>query len=400
MQIPVRREDWPALAAGGALALSVVSIAASQILLGAAILLTIKDWRRADYPKGPWLPVLFFVLTLAAVAASPLPMAGWPQVRKFYVYLIIPCLAAACTGQAFARHVLAAMGAGGALSALWSLIQYARRYSAAAESGQNFAQFYINDRITGFMSHWMTFAGTMMGVCLLASAYVLFHRPMRWRIAPLAVSTLLVINLAWTRGILIGACAGGLYLIWFWRRRLVLATPLLAAAAFLVMPEAEQARVKSILQARGEMDSNAHRVGLFWTGIEMIKDNPLLGVGPEQVKREFERYAPEEVPRPIPSHWFIGHLHNIYIQFAADRGLPAMLAIIGFLFWNLWAISRAAIAAPDETKWMLHGIAAFLVGLLVAGLFEHNLADSEVLMLTMGLVAMSTKLRLHPNEPA
>ncbi len=390
MQTLLRREQAPALAAGGALALSLVSIAGSQILLGLAILLTIRAWRSAAYPRGAYLLLLFAALTIAAVLASPSPAAGFPQIKKFFVYLIIPCIAAAYSGTDFARGVFAGIGIGGGLSAAWGFIQYARKYNAADTSGVPFTQFYIDNRITGFMSHWMTFGGTMMCVSLLAAAYVLFHQPVRWRIAALAVMTVFAINLAWTRGILIGTLAGGLYLIFRWRPAFVLATPLLAIGAFFVLPEAEKARVVSIVRPRGELDSNSHRVALFHTGIEMIKGNPLLGVGPEHIKYEFERYAPESVPRPVPRHWYIGHLHNIYVQFAADRGIPAMLAIIGFLVWNVWVIGRAPGNA--ETQWMLHGVAAFLVGVLVAGVFEHNLADSEILALTLGTLTIGARL--------
>jgi len=390
MQTFLRRENAPALAAGGALALSVVSIAGSQILLGLAIVLTIRRWRSADYPRGAYLLLLFAALTVAAVLASPSPMAGFPQIKKFFVYLIVPCIATAYTGPEFARGVFAAIGVGGGLSAVWGLIQYARKYNAADTAGVAFTQFYIDNRITGFMSHWMTFGGTMMCVCVMAVGYVLFHRPVRWRIAALALLAALAINLAWTRGILIGTLAGGLYLVFRWRPKFVMVTPLLAIGGFFVLPEAEKARVVSIVRPRGELDSNAHRVALFFTGIEMIKANPLLGVGPEHIKYEFERYAPESVPRPVPRHWYIGHLHNIYVQFAADRGIPAMLAIIGFLVWNLWAIVRAR--GDAETQWMLHGVAAFLVGVLVAGVFEHNLADSEILTLTLGTLTIGARL--------
>jgi O-antigen ligase len=384
------REGAPALAAGGALALSVVSIASSQILLGLAIILTIRAWRSAAYPRGSYLLLVFAALTVAAVLASPSPAAGFPQIKKFFVYLIVPCIAAAYGGPDFARGVFAGIGVGGGLSAAWGFIQYARKYNAADTSGVPFTQFYIDNRITGFMSHWMTFGGTMMCVSLLAAAYVLFHRPVRWRIAVLAVLAVLAINLAWTRGILIGTLAGGLYLIFRWRPAFVLATPFLAIGGFFVLPEAEKSRVVSIVRPRGELDSNSHRVALLRTGIEMIKGNALLGVGPEHIKYEFERYAPESVPRPVPRHWYIGHLHNIYVQFAADRGIPAMLAIIGFLIWNLWSIACAR--GGPETQWMLHGVAAFLIGVLVAGGFEHNLADSEILALTLGALTIGARL--------
>ena len=115
-------------------------------------------------------------------------------------------------------------------------------------------------------------------------------------------------------------------------------------------------------------------------------------LGPEQVERNFDRYAPADIPRPFPRAWWYGHLHNIYIQFSADRGVPGMLAIIGFFLWSAWGIARAAARAEGEAKWMLHGIAAFAIGLMVTGFFEHNLADSEILMLALGLVTIGGQL--------
>jgi O-antigen ligase len=139
-------------------------------------------------------------------------------------------------------------------------------------------------------------------------------------------------------------------------------------------------------------DTDGHRIALFRTGTAMIQAHPFFGVGPEQVERNFERYAPGDIARPFPRSWWYGHLHNIYIQFSADRGIPAMLAIVAFFFWSTWNIARAAIRANGDRKWMLHGIAAFSIGLLVTGVFEHNLADSEILMLALGLITLGSSL--------
>ena len=163
------------------------------------------------------------------------------------------------------------------------------------------------------------------------------------------------------------------------------------------MPQPEKDRVLSIVKPRGNTDSNSHRAALFFTGLAMIQAHPLIGVGPEQVERNFERYAPEDIPRPFPRAWWYGHLHNIYIQFSADRGIPAMLAIIGFFFWSTWTIARAAVRAGADRKWMLHGIAAVSIGILVTGVFEHNLADSEILMLALGLITLGGSLAADPD---
>lgn len=392
MRDALKRENWPLLAAGAALALSVASIAVSQICLGAAIVLTIREWRRAKYPPGASLLLFFFAWTLLAASLSNAPLAAWPQIKKFFVFLIIPCLAAAYRGPDSAKAILTAMGAAGTLSAIWSLLQYAKKFSAAKAAGINFTDAYVADRITGFMSHWMTFGGTMMTVFLLGAAYVLFHKPIRWRMPAALLIIAAALFLSWTRGAWIGAFAGLIYLIWFWRKLFVLALPILAITAVAVMPPPERGRVLSIFKGRGNTDSNGHREALFWTGLAMIEAHPLVGVGPEQVERNFERYAPDYIPRPFPHAWWYGHLHNIYIQFSADRGIPGMLAIIGFFFWVTWNIARAAVHAEGERKWMLHGIAAFAIGLLVTGVFEHNLADSEILMLALGLITLGSRL--------
>jgi putative inorganic carbon (HCO3(-)) transporter len=392
MQDVLKRSDWPILAAGTAVAASVASIALSQICLGIAIVLTVRQWRQAKYPPGASLLLFFFAWTLLAISVSNVPMAAWPQLKKFFVYLIVPCLAAAYNGPGSVKTILTAMGAAGTVSAAWSLLQYAKKFSAAQAAGIDFTNAYIADRITGFMSHWMTFGGTMMTVFLVGGAYVLFHRPVRWRVPAALFLIAAALFLGWTRGVWIGTFAGVLYLIWSWRRLLVIAVPLFAVVAVSIMPAPERARVMSIYRPRGDIDSNGHREALFRTGVAMIKAHPWFGVGPEQVARNFERYAPEDIRRPFPRAWWYGHLHNIYIQFSADRGVPAMLAIVGFFFWATWNIARAAIRASGERKWMLHGIAAFSIGVLVTGLFEHNLADSEILMLALGLITLGSSL--------
>lgn len=387
------RERLGACAAGGAVAASLCSIALSQILLAAAILLTIHGWRRATYPPGAWLLPIFFALTLASAYAHGDPAVAWPQIRKFYVYLIVPCLAVACSGSGFVRNTLIAAGATGLASAFWSIAQYGRKYAAANQAGKDFSQAYVADRITGFMSHWQTFSGEMMILFLLAAAFLLFHRPIRWRIAAAAALFGLALLLAQTRGMWIGAFAGALYLLWCWRKPFILAAPLLAGLVFVAGPQSVRDRVVSIVRPRGETDSNSHRIALLRTGLEMTAANPLLGVGPERVERNFERYAPPDIPRPFPRSWWYGHLHNIYLQFAADRGLPAMAAIAAFLFWNTGLLIFAALRAPaSPIRWMLHGLAAASIAILVTGLFEHNLGDSEVLLLYLGLLTLGAFL--------
>ena len=47
---------------------------------------------------------------------------------------------------------------------------------------------------------------------------------------------------------------------------------------------------------------------------------------------------PADVPRPLPIGWY-GHLHNIYLQYAAERGIPTMLVLmwmLGQILFDFW----------------------------------------------------------------
>ncbi len=383
-------EQWQrvsVLVAGGALVATLCSIAVAQILLGVATALALFQWRDRRFPPIGWPLSAFFVCSLLAVAFSDDPAAGVPQLRKFFVYLILFALATALRRWVEVRWILAGLATAGTLSAVWSFVQYARKYAAAKAAGVDFTLAYIADRTTGFMSHWMTFGGEMMIVLLLAVSWFLFKKD--WRGAVVALLTGVALLLGQTRGMWIGAAAGLVYLVWSWKRPVVLALPVLAVLVLALGPATLQDRALSIVRPRGDLDSNAHRQAMLRTGIAIIQAHPVLGIGPEMVKRKFPEYAPADIPRPFPIHWWYDHLHNIYLHFAAERGIPALVALLWMIGGSLWVFLRGARRTADaERRAVLHGVAAVIIGVLTAGIFEYNLGDSEVLQLFLGLLVV------------
>ena len=72
------------------------------------------------------------------------------------------------------RRLIFAWAAVGAVDASVALVQYAQKMREARALGLSFYQYYVEKRITGAMSHWMTFGGTEMFVLLMLAAYLLF----------------------------------------------------------------------------------------------------------------------------------------------------------------------------------------------------------------------------------
>lgn len=391
------------LTCGSAIAI-LFSIAVSQILLALAFAALLLSGQKIRFPPIK-LPLLLFVGgTVLSLLLSGHARDGTPQVRKFFVLLILLLVYSTFRTLGEVRTVVLAWSGVATLSAVRSLFQFLQKYQQSREAHQNFYDYYVGERITGFMSHWMTFGGEEMIVLLLLAAYLFFSPDRKWKIAGWLCAGILSISLVlgFTRSIfLLGVPAGLLYLLWFWHRWLVAAVPVLALLALLVAPTSVKERVTSIFQPHGETDSNLHRVITRRTGVEMIRRHPLFGLGPEQVKAQFNDYVPADIPRPLPEGWY-GHLHNIYLQFAAERGIPTALAffwMIGKILYDL-ALALRRRASNLEVRFILHGSIAVILAILAEGFFEYNVGDSEVLTMFLVVVGFGYLAREAAAEVA
>jgi O-antigen ligase len=202
----------------------------------------------------------------------------------------------------------------------------------------------------------------------------------------------LAILLAETRAVWIGALAASLYLVWFWKRWLVLLVPVVVALAFVLSPPPIRARFTSMVHAQ-QVDSNQFRIVSWRTGIHMIEKHPLLGLGPEEVNRyvnpHFDDYVPADIPRPLPDGWY-GHLHNIYLQYAAERGIPTMLVLmwmLGQIMVDFWRGLRDLPPGRSDRRFLLHGGIAVVLAAMAEGFFEYDLGITQVLTMFLVVVA-------------
>ena len=374
---------------GSAVAI-IFSIAASQILLALALAALLLSGGRMRLPRI-WLPLGLFLLgTLISLAFSPDPAAGLPQVRKIFVFTTLLVVFSTLRDMRTIRWLFLCWAGAGTLTALRGLVQFGHKVQEAHAQGRSFYEYYIAERITGFTSHWMTFGGQEMFALLMTTAFLFFacivrKRAWLWLLCAFLMATALL--LGFTRGIWLASAGAGIYLLWFWKRALVVALPVALLLIAFLAPASIRERFSSMLKP-GKVDSNQHRIVTWRTGLEMIRAHPWFGLGPEEIKLQFDRYVPTDIPRPLPEGWY-GHLHNIYLQYAAERGIPTMLLMLWMLGQILWDCLRRVWCLPpgrSDLKFVLHGAVAVVVATMIAGCFEYNLGDSEVL--TMFLVVV------------
>jgi putative inorganic carbon (HCO3(-)) transporter len=387
----MRAARWCAF---GSAASVLFSIAVSQDLLALSVAALLMSGSRMRLPRI-WLPMALWMLaTVISLALSDQPAAGIPAVRKFYVFLEF-LVVFATFDLAWTRRLFWAWAGIGAASAGWACVQFLHRMGQARELGRPFYEFYMaNERVTGFISHWNHFSAQMMFVLLFVVAFLLFAnegRPLtRWTAAACGAVAAVGMILGFTRSIIFLACpAAVLYLVWWWRRWLVAVLPLAALAGVLVSPAPLKERFTSIFHPRKDVDSNDFRRVTRRTGLEMIKAHPWFGVGPERASNQgglFEEYVPKDIPRPLPAGWY-GHLHSIYIHYAAERGIPAMLMLVWMLVQmalDFWRGTRK-LPARSDAKFVLHAATAVVIGVMLEGFFEVNLGVSPVLSMFLAV---------------
>ena len=173
-----RAARWLALASAVAVLLS---IAVSQILMALALAALLMSGARLRLPPI-WLPLGLFLLgTLISLGLSDDPADGLSQIRKFYVYLMLLVVYSTFRDTVWVRRMVLLWAGAAAIGALRSFVQFAAKRQEAQALGRSFYEYYVVERITGFMSHWMTFSGQLMFVVLGLAAFLFFSPAARKR---------------------------------------------------------------------------------------------------------------------------------------------------------------------------------------------------------------------------
>jgi len=383
---------WLSIAAAVTILLS---IAVSQILLALALGVLLLSGLPLRWPKiAIWLG-LFLGWSLLALIFSPDPAYGLAQERKIFVFMTLLTIFSTIRTTAEAKWLAWAWMLVGTATAGRGVFQYIRDVARAASAHADIYHFYVADRIRGFMGHWMTFSGQEMFVLLLLAAWLLFGRFDKralWLWLPCFAITAAALELSQTRSVWAAVIVAVVYLLWFWNKWSVAALPVALLVAFLAAPQSVKTRVHSIDNPETDTDSNQHRIICFRTGWRMIEAHPLLGVGPDEIQKKsvFYAYLPKDVRLPLPTGYYY-HLHNFYIQYAAERGIPATLLIVAALLLALRDFRRALLKLPpgrSANRFLLHAATASIIATMVEGLLEYNLNDTEVLTMFLAIMCL------------
>ncbi len=366
-----------------------VSIAAANILLGLTALLWLaivaSDRSRIAVPAFFWPLLAYAGWTLVSAFFSIDPRTSFIDSKQLLLFAIVPMAYRLLRGERSLTAVAVIISVA-ALSAAIGIIQ--------------FGILKWNDleqRPKGSLGLYMTYSGQLMLVTCLVVARLLFWP--RERVWPMLVLPALVVALVVTlsRNAWVGACAGVGLLLLFRDFRLLGLLPVAAALFIAVAPVTVTERVTSMFaieQAPGQISASVQsqqdRIAMIRSGIRMIKDHPITGVGPDMIEKVYPVYRDARAVNQLNPH-----LHNVPVQIAAERGLPALAIWLSMLV----VLVRDYFRQRRLASWTFLANAglACVAALVAAGMFEHNFGDSEFLMLFLLIATLPYAALQRPD---
>jgi O-antigen ligase len=433
---PLLRAQVALLAATAATA--TVSVFAAQVGLAlVGVIHLVRTIRRET--RGFALPIdaavgAFAIWTFMSSAFAPSPIASHESAKKLVLFLLLYFAAEALRTDESRELLIDAMLMGGLALASLAVLQYA------------FLGYDTMDmRPRSFLGHYMTAAGVIT-ILVVASAERILSLPSplhvgrgalalcavlvglsvavtlanRTGVVPMEVERFSILavgllaarrafrGLAWpdpsvstalalvmaplgvlallvsrTRSAWIGVVVGLAVLAALRRPRLLLFLPGVLALVLILSP-------RSVLDRITVSDASSRDRYYMWqAGLDMIMDKPIFGQGTGMILSVYPQYRWQGAPNPNAPH-----LHNNFIQIAAERGLPCLV----FLLWILYLVGREAYRVRGVSRYGSLVLGA-LAATLSSGMFEYTLGDSEILMLVQLLSALPFSTRSYLKDP-
>jgi O-antigen ligase/polysaccharide polymerase Wzy-like membrane protein/PDZ domain-containing protein len=260
-----------------------------------------------------------------------------------------------------------------------------------------------NFRVSGFYSHYETYAEVLQLIGALAVGLLIARRNKRspsalflWGSIALITVTLLMTS---TRAAMTGLMIAVAFMAIASARRRAIIAAFLGILIFIPLGVLALERSRGLSIFNPSDGSTAYRLEVWREALGLIKTHPVVGIGKGSegaIKESFGLFGNGRLPP--------GHFHSTIIQIPAWWGLPALAFYFSFMtifFVTTWRLCKQAQAAGRRDVWglALGGLGA-LVAFNVSSLVHFNFGDGEVVMTFWFLTGLIFAARRLIEEPA
>ena len=343
------------------------SIAVCNIIYASLLIISfyifIKSNKKITLPGFYKYIILFIFFTMISTVFSTDFKNSLLDNKEIFIYLLVPVIFLILDSRKKVLVSLKVIFISAFLSSLLGII-------ISLRSGIS-----LQHRLKGLTSHWMTYSGLLMVVFVFFIVFTYYETKGLKKVLNFTICTsiLAAIILSLTRSVWVGIFLSlGLFTIYILSKKpfLLIVPAMMVLILLLTAPLSVKKRALSIFDMNNV--TNLDRIHMLYTASEIIKDYPLTGVGPDNVKEIYSEYRHPDATKNNP------HLHNNFLQITAERGVFSLLTFIGFILSVYISLYKFIRSERGLLNHISLAVIFLFTTFLTAGLFEYNFGDSEI----------------------
>ncbi|MCM2271456.1 MAG: O-antigen ligase family protein [candidate division Zixibacteria bacterium] len=389
---------------------STFSIALAQISLGMSLALFIglSARNKRNLFRGDAQPVYLFILLylfwliLTSSLADSFP-AALANCREEWLFLAIPIGIYLLTEQVYRETLVHSFAIAAGLVALYAIVQFLTGTHWLHYTNGTFTPTAVVKPIGNF-THWLTFADYFATAAMFLFGFIIFNAelpPRRFRVILIASMLAIVAVVLTSSRTPITAMLIALVVCLSFKsgrfRWVIIGLVVLVLAIAALLPDARE-KFSDKLQRDTSAEYAGSRVYIWSRSWDIVKSNPIFGVGQGHFKEEYIKRLPADID-DSRKH---AHAHNDFLNVAAIAGIPGALFFLGIWGSLLRLVGRAAFdlrLSIDRRRIALASLVGSVV-FLMTSLTEATFADEEVRQMLMFVWAAGLSARYNDSAGA
>lgn len=148
-----------------------------------------------------------------------------------------------------------------------------------------------------------------------------------------------------------------------------------------------------------ERSSISSRIMIWKSSLAILKDKPILGIGPgrfQEVYLEYQKYFPPYL------EWAVPQPHNLYLAFWLQTSIFGLLGFLTLIFFWIKNILSSLYLQNKKTTPLSQALLGIMIATLIAGFtdtsyWKNDLAYTFWILFVFGIIVSSDTIS-HPND--
>ena len=132
----------------------------------------------------------------------------------------------------------------------------------------------------------------------------------------------------------------------------------------IILSQLNSPKFKQSLDFKNRSSSSV-RIEIYRTSFDLIKENPIFGIGPGLFQANYQIKAPVTLGH-APLEWNMPHTHNIFLGFWLNAGIIGLIAFLLIII-----LCHTSFSYPLIALW----------GILIHGLFDMPFWKNDLAMI-------------------